>query len=160
MPCLHTAKEVFTRKGNKLLWILFDIANAIVWFLRKLINQKLSFSKNCVFQWTKITFLSRPRYLFSNFAATNSISLLRVLPHPTPTLKRRAIRQTLPMIHRYSVQGSTSLACCECRGFEWKRESEIGREEREKREKRGSPGSTLPEPLINPFPIGFLARSC
>lgn len=55
-----------------------------------------------------------------------------VYPIP-PSLERRATRQTLPMIHRYSVQGSTGLVCCECYMSKWERE----RERACKREKRG-----------------------
>jgi len=66
------------------------------------------------------------------------------------SLKRRAIRQTLPMIHRYSVQGSTGLAFRVPHVWAKKRKRESGRQVEEH----------LPEPLINPFPIGLLARSC
>lgn len=69
------------------------------------------------------------------------------------SLKRRAIRQTLPMIHRYSVQGSTGLAFRVPHVWVKEKEREKTREGRQVEEH-------LPEPLINPFPIGLLARSC
>lgn len=49
------------------------------------------------------------------------------------SLKRRASRHTSPMIHRYSVQGSTGLVCCEY--YESKRNEErerMGKSESER----------------------------